>query len=123
MNFKKIIKGTLLALLVSLILIVILAVVVYFSNIQERTVGAMVFAITAISVLLGAYFLARTIESGGLLNGLILAICYFAVILAVSLAVNGRVSISASNFLRLLSCLAAGCLGGILGINTGHKGT
>ncbi len=123
MDFKKIIKGTVIALLASFIFMVILAVVVYFSNVQEKTLGAMVFGAMAISVFLGAYFLARSIESGGLLNGLTLGICYFAVILALSLAVNGNVSLSASNFLRLLSCLASGALGGVLGINTGHKGT
>lgn len=123
MDFKKIIKGTAVSLLISLIFVVILAVVVYFSNVQERTIGAMIFGVTAISVFLGAYFLARNIESAGLLNGLALAGCYFAVILTLSLAVNGGVSLSASNFLRLLSCIASGCLGGVLGINTGHKCT
>ena len=123
MDFKKIAKGTFLAILASVIFIGILSVVVYFSNIRERTIAAIIFGATAISVFLGAYFLARSIESGGLLNGLVLSICYFAVILVLSFAVNGSVSISISNFLRFLSCLAAGALGEVLGINTGHKST
>lgn len=123
MDFKKILKCTFLALLASVIFMGILAVVVYFSNLQERTVSAVVFGLTAISVFVGAFFLARNVESGGLINGLTLSLCYFAVILALSFAVNGGVSLSASNVLRLLSCIAAGCLGGVLGINTGHKTT
>lgn len=121
MDFKKIAKCTFLALLASVLFMGILAVIVYFSNLQERTVSAMVFGGTAVSVFLGAYFLARSVESKGLLNGFILAICYFVVILAISVAVNGGVSFSTSNVLRLLACLAAGSLGGVLGINTRHK--
>ena len=121
MSFKKILKGVVLAFLISLILICILAVVVYFSGIQDRTISTLVLVISAVSVALGAYFLARNISSGGLLNGLLLAFVYFAVLLVVSFAVNGGVSFSGSNLLRLFSQGMAGALGGVLGINTGHK--
>ena len=121
MSFKKITKGVLLAFLLSLILICILAVVVYFSDIQDRTISTLVLVISAVSVAFGAYFLARNISGGGLLNGLVLALIYFAVLLLISLLVSGNVSFSQSNFLRLFSQLIAGALGGVLGINTGHK--
>lgn len=121
MNVKKIIKGVVLAFLVSLILICVLAAVAYFSDIQDRTVSTLVLVISAVSVAFGAYFLARNISGGGLLNGLMLALIYFAVLLLVSILVNGSISFSQSNFLRLFAQLAAGALGGVLGINTAHK--
>ena len=121
MNFKKIIKGVVLAFLISIVLICILAAIVYFSDIQDRTVSTLTLAISAVSVAFGAYFLARNISGGGLINGLMLALVYFAVLLIVSLLVNGGVAFTQGNFLRLFAQLAAGALGGVLGINTAHK--
>lgn len=121
MNIKKIFIGTFLSLLISLVLIFVLAIVVYFSNITERTVSSVIFAVSVVSVFFGAFILAKNITSRGLLNGLVLAGVYFAVIFLISLLVNGTVTPSVNNFLRLLSILAAGSLGGVLGINTNKE--
>lgn len=119
MSFKKIFVGTFLSLIISLIFMCILAIAVYFANIQDRTISSVILVLSAISVFCGAFFLARSISERGLLNGLILAGLYFAVLAIISVLVNGSISLSLSNFLRLLSSLSAGALGGILGINTG----
>lgn len=120
MSIKKIFTGTFLSLLISLVLVCVLAIVVYFSNISDRTVSGVIFAISCLSVFFGALILAKNVENRGLLNGIALAGLYFAVLLVVSLLVNGTVSVSPGNILRLLSILASGGLGGVLGINT-HK--
>ncbi len=120
MSIKKIFTGTFLSILISLVLVCILAIVVYFSNISDRAVSGIIFAISCLSVFLGALILAKNIENRGLLNGAVLAGVYFAILLVISLLVNGTVSVSVSNILRLLSILASGGLGGVLGINT-HK--
>ena len=114
MSIKKIFTGTFLSLLVSLML-------VYFSNISDRTVSAVIFAISCLSVFFGALILARNITSRGLLNGLVLSGMYFAVLLLLSLLVNGGVTLSMSNLLRLFAILASGGLGGVLGINTNKE--
>ena len=118
MSVKKILTGTFLSLLISLILVCILAGIVYFSNLSDRTVSAVMFWVSCLSVFLGALILARNIENRGLLNGIILAGFYFLIIFVVSLMANGTVSASLGNVLRLLSILASGGLGGVLGINT-----
>ena len=121
MSIKKIFTGTFLSILISLVLVCILAVIVYFSNISDRTVSGIIFGISCLSVFFGALILAKNIESRGLLNGIALGGVYFAVILLVSLLVNGMVSVSAGNILRLISILASGGLGGVLGINTNKE--
>lgn len=118
MSIKKIFTGAIISLLISLLLGCVLAIVVYFSNISDRAVSGIIFGISCLSVLLGALILAKNIESRGLLNGIVLAGVYFGVLLVISLLVNGGVSLSASNILRLVSVIASGGLGGVLGINT-----
>ena len=118
MSIKKIFIGTFIALLISIILVFILAVIVYFANISDRTISAVIFAISVISVFFGGLILAKNVDNRGLVNGLLLAGVYFLALFLVSMLVNGRVAISLNNFLRLLSILASGGLGGVLGINT-----
>ncbi len=117
LNFKALLKGILLSMAVSIVALVILSVFVFFMDISDNTVSVLVFAITAVSVLAGAFVLAKNIECGGLVNGLALAVGYFLVLLVVSLAIEGGVSFSVQNIIRLLIALAAGMLGGVLGIN------
>ena len=118
MSIKKIFTGTFISLLISIILVFILAVIVYFANISDRTISAVIFAISVISVFFGGLILAKNVDNRGLVNGLLLAGVYFLALFLVSMLVNGRVAISLNNFLRLLSILASGGLGGVLGINT-----
>lgn len=118
MNFKNISKGILLSVVISLAAMGVLSVFVFFMNISDKTVSTFIFALTAISVFIGAFVLAKNIDSRGLLNGLLLAVGYFAVLLILSLAINGGISFDSHNLLRLVSILAAGMLGGVLGINS-----
>lgn len=121
LEFKKILKGVLFALVLSILLMGILAVFVFFMNISDRTVSTVILALSALSVFLGALILAKNISGRGLLNGLVLAAIYFAVLTVISAAINGSVSLESSNIIRCVSILAAGMLGGVLGINTGSQ--
>lgn len=117
LNFKKIIKAVLLSLVISIILTVALSVVVYFADLSDRTISTLILIISALSVFLGAIILSKNIENRGLLNGLLLALAYFAILAGVSL-LTGGIAIDKSNILRLVSTLAGGIAGGVLGINT-----
>lgn len=121
MNLRKILTGVFLSVVITFISVCLLAILVYFSDIQDRTVSAIIFALSAISVFLGAFLMARNIPGKGLLNGVVLALIYVLFLAAISLLVNGRISFNMSNFLRLISIIASGALGGILGINMGYK--
>lgn len=118
MDFKKILKGVLISLVISILAMVILGIIVFFADISDRTVSTLIMFLSALSVFIGALILARNIDSRGLLNGLVLGGIYFLVLIAVSAAVCGSVSFEAGNLLRFVSALAAGMLGGVMGINS-----
>ena len=122
-NMANILKSVLLALVLSIILTAIAAVFVCFMNVSDRTVANLIFAVSAVSVLAAAFVLAKNSEQRGLLNGLLLGIGYFAVLAVLSLIINGGVEFGSQLFLRCFATLAAGMLGGVLGINaTSTKG-
>ena len=117
MEIKKIFKALVVALGLSLVLTGIFSVFVYFINMSERTVSVVIFVLSAVSVLFGAYILARKISEKGLLNGFVLSVFYLSVIFLISLAANGNVSFESGNVLRIIGCVLSGMLGGVLGIN------
>ncbi len=117
-NIKKLCKAVLLSLIISVIFVGIFSAVVCFTDISDGTVSAVIFAISVVSVLIGALVLAKNIDCGGLLNGLFTALGYFAVLTAATLLINGSVGFDMHNILRFAACLGAGMLGGVLGINS-----
>ena len=117
MNIKKILKALLLALILSIIVIGILSVAVYFLNISDRTISTLIMLLSALCIFFASFVLTKNIEKSGLLNGILLSALYFLVLILLSLLVNGSVDLGFSNFLRLLVTIASGALGGILGIN------
>lgn len=117
LDFRKIFIGSAVSLALSVLFMCVLAVFVFFLNVSDRTTSMLIFALSALAVFLGALFLAKNIPSRGMINGLLLAVIYFLVLSAVSVAVTGGISLNSTNLFRILATLFAGMLGGILGIN------
>ena len=117
-EFKKVLKCVLLSFVTTILLGGILAFIVYFWQVEEPTVRIIIFAAMIVSVLFGSFVLAKNVDSKGLINGLLMAVIYFLVILIISFIINGKVSFGVTNVTRLVTLSAAGMLGGILGINT-----
>ncbi|MBR4173386.1 MAG: TIGR04086 family membrane protein [Clostridia bacterium] len=117
-DFKKASKCALLSLVVTVLLGGILAFFVYFLQIEEATAKMIIFAIMIVSVLFGGFVLAKNISGKGLLNGLLMSVIYFAILLLLSFMLNGKMAIKVSDITRLVTLAASGMLGGILGVNT-----
>ena len=117
LNFRKILIGAGISFLLSLVLIALLTVLVYFGDFDDSTVSVFVLAVSVISVFVGAFVLARNIQGGGLINGLVLGLIYCLVLIIVSFLFGGVV-FDFSNITRLAVILASAMLGGVLGINS-----
>jgi len=122
LELKKIIKAVAVSQIVTVMLIGILGVYVYFGKLTENNARLAVFAVMVVSLIFGAFVLAKNIERAGLINGLVLAMLYFGSFAVMSIAIKGKISIDAYEATRLVTILASGMLGGVLGINT-QKGT
>ena len=100
-NLKKILIGTSVSLILSIILLLLLTLAVYFGDFADSTVSALVLVTSGISVVCGSFILARNISGGGLVNGLVLGALYFLILLGVSACVNGSVAFDLQNLTRL----------------------
>lgn len=92
MSIKAIFKGALFALTISFIMIVIMAVLMYFTSINESVAAIGVYAGTAVGVIIGAIVSAKTAGGKTLFNCLAMGLLYLVVLALVTLAFNGNIA-------------------------------
>ena len=118
LNFRKILIGAGISFLLSLVLIALLTVLVYFGDFDDSTVSVFVLAVSVISVFVGAFVLARNIQGGGLINGLVLGLVYCMALFLLSFVIDRGVELGVANLTRIAVILASAMLGGVVGINS-----
>lgn len=117
-NFSGVLKGIAFSILLTIIFLLILTAVCYFSDISDKMLSILIFAASVISVFGGAFAVARNSDFSGILHGLLLGLGYFIILLASSIIINKGFFPNMHLLSLLISCVCSGMLGGIFGINT-----
>lgn len=111
---QPLLKGFFSALLISLILILLLALVFYFTRLSESHLSTMATIVLIVSVFGGGITAARLTESKFLFYGWGVGLAYL--FFAVLVSILSGVSFAANPFLtKLLYCSLGGIAGGITG--------
>ena len=103
-------------LLFSFVMALIAGTVVYFTPLQESLLSALGKMILIITIFTGACLVSRNYGNKGLVRGLAMGSIYFVLIVAATFIFAPAILSLASIVYTLLISLAAGGLGGILGI-------
>ncbi|MDD2509757.1 MAG: TIGR04086 family membrane protein [Syntrophomonas sp.] len=104
------------AVLFSLALGLVSAIVIYFSSLSEELLPALGKSILILSVFLAACQVSKHYGSKGLIRGLSMGMVFFIIMLIATLLFNPSLIVFKTFVYTLLLCLLAGGLGGILGI-------
>jgi len=104
------------SLLLSLLLSLLAAVLIYYTSLQETLMVSLANIIIILSVFWGGCHVSKTYGSKGLLHGSITGIFFFFFLLAVTLFIDLSLVTAKSIIYTLLACTLSGGLGGILGI-------
>lgn len=116
-----IIKGCLFAIILSIILLTIYALLLANTTISENTMMPVVLTITGISILMGGTISSRKMKKNGLIYGGIVGLVYvLALYVASSISMVGF-SLSADSFIMLIVGVITGIIGGIIGVNLVNK--
>lgn len=110
-------KGTGLALIFSVVLLFIAALVLYFTAVPEKSTPYLVFGISLIAILFGSSFAGRKIGARGWLNGGIVGVLYVVIMLAVGLFVLDNMAISWNFITKIFLGFIFGAAGGMWGVN------
>lgn len=120
-NSLCIFKGDAIAIIFSIIVLTIFAILLTYTNIPESTITPVVLTITGVSILIGSTISTRKIKKNGLLYGGAVGLIYIILLyITSSISISGF-SLSSGSFIMLAVGAITGMIGGIIGVNLNKK--
>lgn len=116
-NFIRIIKGSITAIVITLILLFIFSIILTYTSIKESTMSPVVIIITAVSILIGSSISTLKIKKMGLVNGALVGLIYILTIYVISSITGSGFALQLQTIIMMLSAIGAGMIGGIIGVN------
>ena len=112
---KKMSKSLVISYILSFILLLIFALIMYYGEISDRTVGIMVVITYFISTLIGGIGIGKSVDNKKFIWGLIEGVIYFLLIFGISLiGEGGKSNLSSSIFVGLIISSVGGMIGGMI---------
>lgn len=116
-SIMKILKGSVISIIISMILLSIFAILLTYTNINENTMPTVIIIITAFSILIGSQISTRSIKKNGIINGILVGAIYVAFLYLLSSIVSKNFSMNNNSIIMIATSIAIGGLGGIIGVN------
>lgn len=116
-NLIRIIKGSGIAIAITLILLLIYSCLLTYTSINENTIPAVIIITTAISILVGSLISSSNIKKNGLTNGVLVGLIYILVIYLLSSIISGNFGFSVYSIIMIVASILMGAVGGIIGVN------
>jgi len=116
-NFVRIIKGSGASFIISLVLLLIYAILLTYTNIPESTMTTVIITISGISILIGSTIGSLKIKKQGMLNGLLIGLIYALGMYLISSILLTGFMIDAKSIIMIIVCMITGMIGGIIGVN------
>ena len=113
----NVLKGTIIALVITLITIFTFAVLLIYTDISEKIIPISIITLTFISILIGTIIGTRNISKNGMLCGGIVGGVYVAFLYLISSIINTGFAVNMYSILMVVSGFLAGIIGGIIGVN------
>lgn len=120
-NVFRIIKGSIVAIILTLVLLLIFAMLLTYTSIQENTIQPVVIVITAISIFIGSSISTLKIKKYGLINGSLVGMIYIVTIYLLSSLTGSGFHVNINTIIMIVAAIIAGMIGGIVGVNLRGK--
>lgn len=116
-NIKKIIKGSVISIVITLIALVIFASLLTYTSIAESTIPTVTIIITIISILIGSSLCMSRVKKNGIINGMLVGLIYIGFIYILSSIIERNFALNMHSIILMIGSVLAGALGGIIGVN------
>ena len=114
---KNITKGVLISLISTVMMLLLFAILLTYTNVNEDIINTVITVITWISILIGSSIGNFKMKKNGLLNGAIIGGMYIFTIYMISSILNWRFSLNFQSIIMIITGMIFGILGGIIGVN------
>ncbi len=113
----RILKGSIISIITTLILLIIFSAMLTYTNINENTMPTVIIICTALSILIGSQIATSKIKKNGILNGALVGIIYIAFLYIISSCITKNFSLNNYSIIMMLVSILIGGVGGIIGVN------
>ena len=113
----KIIKGSIIALILTIIMLTIYAALLANTNISENTMLPVLIGITGVSILIGSAIISTNIKKNGIINGALVGLIYILSLYILSSILTGIFILNINSIILIIVCILTGMIGGIVGVN------
>ena len=120
-SFINILKGLGMAFVITFIFLLILSIILTYTNVSENIINPSIIIITALSILIGSSISNIKIKKNGLINGGILGGVYIILLYLFSSVFRMEFSLTMQSIIMIITGSVFGILGGIIGVNISSK--
>ncbi|MDR7856431.1 TIGR04086 family membrane protein [Tissierella sp.] len=110
-------KGLLLAFIITSVLIVLFSLLLTYSTLKESKMPLINTIIMMVSITTGSIYAGKKIKEKGWVNGGIVGILYYIILILLSIVILNPFSIDLFSITKLIIAFITGVIGGIIGIN------
>ncbi len=116
-QFKPLIGGVCIGYSVTIIIFILYAVILTYTNVTDKGLDIIVILTTILSVAIAGYDSAKTQSKNGLIFGILAGLLYAIILIIVSTLIDGKLTFDFETIITILVSVASGGIGGIIGIN------
>lgn len=116
-NLLNIVKGSIISILVSLIALLLIAVLLTYTNVSESIIPIIIIVVSALSILAGSFISTMKTNSKGLINGGAVGAIYIVTLYLLSSFTVSGFSLNIKSDIMIVTGILAGMIGGIIGVN------
>ena len=113
----NILKGLGIAFIITFVFLLILSIVLTYTNVSENIINPTIIIITALSILIGSSISNIKIKKNGLINGGIIGGVYIVLLYLFSSIFSMQFSLTIQSIIMIITGIVFGILGGIIGVN------
>lgn len=110
-------KGLILAYIITAILILISAILITYTNLSESKLPLLNTIVMIISITSGSIYVAAMVKEKGWINGGIVGLAYYLILLLINLIFLKPLVFDIFSLSKLIISIVMGMIGGIIGIN------
>lgn len=112
-----ILKGTLISIIATIVLLMIFAAVLTYSNINENSMPTVIIVVTALCILVGSQITTSKIKRNGIVNGAFVGAIYILALYLISSIISKDFSLNIYSIIMMATSILIGGIGGIIGVN------
>ena len=112
-----ILKGSLISIIATIVLLMIFAVVLTYSNINENSMPTVIIVVTALCMLVGSQITTSKIKRNGIVNGALVGAIYILALYLISSIISKDFSLNIYSIIMMATSILIGGIGGIIGVN------